>query len=69
MTHDEKNESIFLTERKTYVSPVIDVILIEMEYGIAAASASVTPVTVNGATDQVATDWEGSDDTTITTGF
>ena len=69
MTHDEKKQSPFQTEKRKYVSPEIYVIQIEMESGVAAASASVTPVTVNGATDQIATEWEGTDDTTITTGF
>jgi len=69
MTNDEKMQNLFQTEKKKYVSPEIDVIKIQMESGIAAASASVTPVTVNGAADQVVTDWEGTDDTTITTGF
>ncbi|MCL1668180.1 hypothetical protein M2T82_08920 [Elizabethkingia ursingii] len=69
MTNDEKKQSLFQTEKKKYVSPEIAIIRIEMESGIAAASASVTPVTVNGASDQVPTDWEGTDDTTINTGF
>lgn len=56
-------------EKKEYVSPVINMILIKMECGIAANSVAVSPVTVGGNTDQVQTDWGGNDDTTIDTPF
>lgn len=52
------------TQKKEYVPPKVSVILIEMEQGIAAGSARVTPVS---ATSQVEQEWEtGTDrDTTI----
>ena len=43
--------------------------IVEMECGIAANSAAVSPVTVGGETDQVQTDWNGNDDTTINASF
>ncbi|MCL1668558.1 hypothetical protein M2T82_10840 [Elizabethkingia ursingii] len=33
------------TCKKSYVAPTIDILLVEMEYGIAANSAAVSPVT------------------------
>lgn len=57
------------TEKKSYQAPSVSVIHIEMEQGIAAGSASVTPAVVNGNTDSVSTDWDGSDTTTIDTPF
>ena len=57
------------TCKKSYVAPTIDILLVEMECGIAANSAAVSPVTVGGNTDQIQTDWGGSDDTTIETPF
>ncbi|MET7038276.1 hypothetical protein [Elizabethkingia miricola] len=68
----KKNNEDFLTkikEKKDYFPPSLEVIIVEMECGIAANSASVSPVTVNGDVDQISTDWNGNDDTTITTGF
>ncbi|WP_407478027.1 hypothetical protein [Elizabethkingia anophelis] len=53
----------------TYLAPQIFVEEIEMEQGIASGSATVTPVTVNGNTDTVSTDWGGTDTTTIDTPF
>ncbi|KUY27267.1 hypothetical protein ATB96_19820 [Elizabethkingia ursingii] len=56
-------------EKKSYLAPSFSVMEIEMEQGIASGSATVTPVTVNGNTDTVSTDWGGSDTTTIDTPF
>lgn len=56
-------------EKKNYVAPTTDILHVEMECGIAANSAAVSPVTVGGNTDQVQTDWGGNDDTTIETPF
>ncbi|MDX8571850.1 hypothetical protein OZ666_09160 [Elizabethkingia sp. HX QKY] len=56
-------------KKKDYYPPIIDVIIIEMECGIAANSAAVSPVTVGGNTGQVQTDWNGSDDTVIHTEY
>ncbi|WP_407500531.1 hypothetical protein [Elizabethkingia anophelis] len=56
-------------EKKNYVSPILDTTVVEMECGIAANSAAVSPATVGGNTDQVQTDWNGNDDTTIDTLF
>ncbi|HFK5506787.1 hypothetical protein [Elizabethkingia anophelis] len=55
--------------KSTYLPPQIFVEEIEMEQGIASGSATVTPVTVNGNTDTVSTDWAGTDTTTIDTPF
>lgn len=55
--------------KKKYISPMLDVMIVEMECGIAANSAAVYPATVDGNTDQVQTDWNGNDDTTINTSF
>ncbi|AQX05136.1 hypothetical protein BAX97_16080 [Elizabethkingia meningoseptica] len=63
-TLDEKT-----INKKNYLSPKIEVIFVEMECGIAANSAAVSPGTVNGNTDQVQTDWNGNDDTTIIAPF
>ncbi|WP_337085053.1 hypothetical protein [Elizabethkingia anophelis] len=51
-------------ERRNYIPPLLEIIAIEMECGIAAASAAVVPD--QNPTD---TDWNGSDDTTIDTPF
>lgn len=56
-------------EKRKYISPTLDVMIVEMECGIAANSAAVSPVTVGGETDQVQTDWNGNDDTTINAPF
>ncbi|MDV4042212.1 hypothetical protein CMT37_05140 [Elizabethkingia anophelis] len=57
-------------EKKEYITPCISVINVEMEQGIAAGSATVTPgVDINGNVDTVSTDWGGSDTTTIDTPF
>ncbi|QQM27381.1 hypothetical protein [Elizabethkingia sp. M8] len=56
-------------EKRKYISPTLDVMIVEMECGIAANSAAVSPVTVGGKTDQVQTDWNGNDDTTISASF
>ncbi|MEN5133331.1 hypothetical protein [Elizabethkingia anophelis] len=56
-------------EKRKYISPTLDVMIVEMECGIAANSAAVSPGTVGGNTDQVQTDWNGNDDTTIDTTF
>lgn len=56
-------------EKKTYFPPTLDVVTVELEYGIAAGSAAVSPLTVNGDVDQVQTDWNGNDDTTIHTEY
>ncbi|HFK5510764.1 TPA: hypothetical protein ACGZ9U_001680 [Elizabethkingia anophelis] len=58
-----------INKKKDYLSPTLHVTLVEMECGIAANSAAVTPVTVGGDTSQVPTDWNGNDDTTIHTPF
>ncbi|AQW90089.1 hypothetical protein [Elizabethkingia anophelis] len=55
------------TCKKNYVTPTIDILLVDMECGIAANSAAVSPVTVGGNTEQVQTDWNGNNDTTIET--
>ncbi|WP_262924870.1 hypothetical protein [Elizabethkingia anophelis] len=40
-----------------------------MECGIAANSAPSSPVTVNGNTEEVPTDWNGNDDTSVNVPF
>ncbi|MCT4074892.1 hypothetical protein HZP85_19740 [Elizabethkingia anophelis] len=66
---EQKEFFIEIPEKKNYVCPTLDVMFVEMECGIAANSAPVSPVTVGGNTNQVPTDWNGNDDTTINTGF
>ncbi|MDQ8748591.1 hypothetical protein [Elizabethkingia miricola] len=65
----KKTQEDFLTkikEKKDYFPPSLEVIIIKMECGIAANSASVSPVT---EVDQISTDWNGNDDTSISAGF
>ncbi|MDV3854134.1 hypothetical protein CMT56_15065 [Elizabethkingia anophelis] len=72
MEKKQKTRTEFLKENpenRKYISPTLDVMIVEMECGIAANSAAVSPVTVGGNTDEVATDWNGNDDTTINTPF
>ncbi|WP_407500773.1 hypothetical protein [Elizabethkingia anophelis] len=56
-------------EKRKYISPTLEVMIVEMECGIAANSAAVSPATLNGNTDQIQTDWNGNDDTIIDTPF
>ncbi|MCL1671539.1 hypothetical protein [Elizabethkingia ursingii] len=67
----EKQKEFFkeTQEKKNYLPPTLEVINVEMECGIAANSAAVLPVTIGGNADQVQTDWNGNDDTTIGTAF
>ena len=67
--HEVVTQEIKNRIKKTYLSPEITVINIEMEEGVASGSATVTPVEVNGNVDSVSTDWGGSDTTTIDTPF
>ncbi|WP_454060319.1 hypothetical protein [Elizabethkingia ursingii] len=57
--------------KKEYVSPVLlEIVLLEMEYGIAASSVSVNvKVDGNGNALPVDTDWEGNDDQNIGSPF
>ena len=60
--------------KKEYVSPVLlEIVLLEMEYGIAASSVSSVSVNVkvdgNGNALPVDTDWEGNDDQNIGSPF
>ncbi|WP_322545194.1 hypothetical protein [Elizabethkingia miricola] len=56
----EKKET---EKKKTYVSPILEVTEVEMEWGIAAGSAQVTPGSTG--TDGIDTDWDsGSGDQT-----
>ncbi|MCP1251525.1 hypothetical protein NK212_06660 [Elizabethkingia sp. S0634] len=50
-------------EKKDYISPTLDMMIVEC--GIAANSAATSPATVGGNTDQVQTDWNGNDDSTV----
>lgn len=56
-------------EKRKYISPTLDVMIVEMECGIAANSAAVSPLTIGGNIDQVQTDWNGNDDTTMHTEY
>ncbi|MDX8569356.1 hypothetical protein OZ668_15250 [Elizabethkingia sp. HX XZB] len=51
------------------MAPLLKIEIVELEQGICAGSASVTPGTTGGNVDPVATDWEGSDDTSIDSPF
>lgn len=63
--NEEKNEN----SKREYIPPVMEVITIEIECGIAANSVAVTPVTTGGNTDPVATDWNGNDTPSINAPF
>ena len=73
MIGDKTNQDLLdvkeVKEKRDYYPPVISVTVVEMEYGIAAGSAAVSPASVSGNTDAVSTEWNGNDDTTIDTGF
>ena len=65
-----KEEETKLKIKREYISPVLEVVFIEMKQAIAAASASVNVgVDVNGNANAIDTDWGGSNDTTIDTPF
>ncbi|MCT3918038.1 hypothetical protein HZQ04_18430 [Elizabethkingia anophelis] len=65
-----KEETTKTNVKKEYTSPILEVLYIEMEQGIAAGSASVNvSVDVSGNTTAVDTDWGGSEDTVIDTPF
>lgn len=66
----KSKEETKLEIKREYISPVLEVVFIEMEQGIAAGSASVNVgVDVSGNANAVDTDWGGSDDTVIDTPF
>lgn len=56
-------------DKKEYIPPAINLVLIRLECGITANSASVSPVSVDGNVDQIQTDWNGNDDKTIHTEY
>lgn len=58
----EKNQ-IAEVIRKEYLAPHIDINWVEMEQGIAAGSATVSPAVTAGNTDNVSTDWNTGTDT------
>ncbi|MDV3547002.1 hypothetical protein CMU66_13915 [Elizabethkingia anophelis] len=67
---NSKEEKTKLEIKRKYISPVLEVVFIEMEQDIAAGSASVNVgVDVSGSASQVDTDWGGNDDTVIDTPF
>lgn len=67
---NSKEEKTKLEIKRKYISPVLEVVFIEMEQDIAAGSASVNVgVDVSGNASPVDTDWGGSDDTIIDTPF
>lgn len=58
---DKKNE------KKPYIPPTFEVMIIEMEFGLAINSAAVMPpVQVNGNTAEVQTSWKDEEETTYT---
>ncbi|MDV3949341.1 hypothetical protein CMT75_12540 [Elizabethkingia anophelis] len=67
---NSKEEKTKLEIKRKYISPVLEIVLIEMEQGIAAGSASINVgVDVSGNANPIDTDWGGSDDTIIDTPF
>ncbi|WP_337084496.1 hypothetical protein [Elizabethkingia anophelis] len=68
---EKKRTTLATSVRKVYIPPVIEVILVEIECGIAANSAPVSPGSTNGNTNSVQTDWngDGNDNTNIETPF
>ncbi|AQX85228.1 hypothetical protein I6H88_20225 [Elizabethkingia bruuniana] len=71
MTKEEQKNELPDKPKREYTPPVMEVVFLQMEQGIAAgsASASVTPGTTNGNVDPVKTDWEGTSDTTVDAPF
>ncbi|KAF5291731.1 hypothetical protein FQR65_LT20413 [Abscondita terminalis] len=51
-------------KKKNYISPSLEVIMVEMESGLAIESAAVIPVQVDGSTSEVTTTWTNEDETT-----
>lgn len=58
-----------ISNKKDYFPPTLELTIVEMECGLAANSGPVSPLTVGGNAAEVPTDWNGNDDTTITTPF
>lgn len=65
----DSKDYLYSKDMKNYLPPTINVTIVLMEYGIAAGSASVSPVAVGGNVDQIQTEWNGNDNTTIDTPF
>lgn len=63
------NTEIKEEEKREYIVPIIKVEIVELEQGICAGSASVTPGMTGGNVDPIATDWEDNDDTSIDSPF
>ncbi|HFI4797879.1 hypothetical protein [Elizabethkingia anophelis] len=63
----QKEEGV--VEKKTYTPPVLEVLEVEMECGVAAASATLSPSVTNGNVDPVQTNWTGDDSTEVVTPF
>lgn len=69
MTKEEQKNDLPDKPKRKYMPPVLEVLYLEMEQGIAANSAAVAPGTTNGNVDPVKTDWEGTSDTTVDAPF
>lgn len=53
-------------DKKPYISPALEVTIIEMEFGLAINSAAVMPLQVNSNTAEVQTSWKDEEETTYT---
>ncbi|HFK5529507.1 TPA: hypothetical protein ACGZ99_003590 [Elizabethkingia anophelis] len=69
MTKKEQENEQPDNPKKEYTPPVMEVLFLEMEQGIAANSAATTPGTTNGNVDPVKTEWDGTSDTTVDAPF
>lgn len=65
-----KQENQLEEEKRNYIPPSMDVMIVYMEQGIAATStATVAPGMTGGNADALSTDWENEDNTIINQGF
>ncbi|WP_407481979.1 hypothetical protein [Elizabethkingia meningoseptica] len=57
MIHNNKKEAMLLQVKKEYIKPVIKILQIEMESGIAAQSATLSPGDINSPNIPQVEDW------------
>ena len=57
MKENEKTELVSSNKKKAYVSPKVDVMYVELEYGIASGSATALPSDTNSGIHT----WENAD--------
>ncbi|MDV3769248.1 hypothetical protein [Elizabethkingia sp. M8] len=66
MKKDELSSSMLVEiKKKSYTCPKMEIDYVEMEEGIASGSAQASPGMTGGNVDQVSTEWDSRDDSTI----